>query len=277
MDAWSISESGSIEDINSHGDFSIRIFRPEEPEDLTQQVVETKKEKPPQVSKIPPLALPLDLKAGIKPIAVTNLEKKLRKKMEAMVEFPPAIWANEIPKTKRHAPGFLVGNIVHKALAHWDCLEYSKTRLLKLLRNYARSEGVFPHALLDAVERSHQLITSFRDHQLYQEINQATCRYHEVPFTVKAPAGIIHGIIDLLYKDRNDTWNLLDWKTEWAPAARIEEIAQLYFTQMTVYANAIYQTMRIYPEVGLCFIIPEVVYYRISEKELEKAWTEIGV
>jgi len=189
--------------------------------------------------------------------------------------FRPAIWRHERTKTKKRAPGYLIGNIVHKALAHWNCLEYSDSELLKLLDNYARREGVFSDALVDAVQRSHQMLMNLKNHSIYHNIRQAQQRYHEVPFTQTTSAGTLHGVIDLLYQDQNGTWHLLDWKTEWSPKAKIEENAQEHLMQMAAYANAVHQSIGVQPDVALCFMVPNIIICPFSSEILESVWSDV--
>ncbi len=191
-------------------------------------------------------------------------------------EIQPAIWANQRAAKSTRAPGYLIGNIVHRALAHWDCLAYSEGDLFHLLESYARREGVFSHALVDAVQRSYQMLRNLKDHHIYQDIQNAQRRYHELTFTLSAEIGILHGIIDLLYQDQSGAWHLLDWKTEWTPKADIEENAKQYLVQMAAYAQAAQRTLQAQPDVVLCFLYPDVALYQVPDEMVVDAWSDMN-
>jgi len=274
LDAWGIEVDGSDEENLDFGDFSIQVFRPEEPPETSQSATESIPEGL-SMRVIPPLALPLPIQPQLQPIAVTRLGQLLGQEKDEFAEFRPALWSHELPTSKKRAPGYLVGNIVHLALAQWDCLEYSESELLRLLENYVKREGVFSDALVDAVQRSHQMLMNLKNDEIYQSIQHAQQRYHEVPFTQMTPVGTVHGVIDLLYQDQNGAWHLLDWKTEWSPKAKIEENAQEHLMQMAAYANAVHQSIGVQPDVALCFMVPNIIICPFSSEILESVWSDV--
>ncbi|MCK4725411.1 MAG: hypothetical protein KAT29_06405, partial [Anaerolineales bacterium] len=178
LEAWSIDEAGPVVEIQSYKDFAIQVFRPIAPEELEQAVPDSIK-LPVKLKTIPKIAQPLSLKAQPQPIAITHLEQLVSLEDRAYPEFQPAIWANQRAERSTRAPGYLIGNIVHRALAHWNCLAYSEGDLFHLLESYAQREGIFSHALVDAVQRSYQMLRNLKDHQIFQDIQNAQRRYHE--------------------------------------------------------------------------------------------------
>jgi ATP-dependent helicase/nuclease subunit A len=274
LDVWKIEASGPQEESLDFGDFSIQVFHPDEPMETSERASESIPESP-GVLEIPPLAQPLPIRQRPQPIAVTSLEQMLDREEGEIAEFRPAMWSNERPTRIRRAPGYLVGNIVHMALAHWDCLEYPENQLLHLLENYARREGVFSDALVDAVQRSYKMLLNLKAHDIYQDIQNAQQRYHEMPFTLSTDAGTLHGIIDLLYQDQSGDWHLLDWKSEWMLRAEIEENSQQHLMQMAAYAQAAQKSLQVQPEVVLCFLSPGVDLYQFTDEMIVKAWSEV--
>jgi len=250
------------------------VFRPAEAPEIEEYSYEHESESQ-GLEQVPILAQPIRKQVQPQPIAVTRLEQLLSRQDGEVVEFRPAMWRSERPKRGRRAPGYLVGNIVHMALAHWECLEFSESERLRLLENYARREGVFPGALVDAVQRSNKALMDLKKHPFYEQICLAQERRHEVPFSLNTPVGILHGIIDLLYQDQNGRWYLVDWKTEWAPQANIEEIVQEHLLQMAVYTKAIQQALALQAEAALCFMVPNIKIYPLSVEKLEDAWAEV--
>jgi len=277
LDAMDIVEDGAAEETIDYDDFAIQVYRPAEPLKKTIKAVESIRENLEPLTFIPPLAQPLPVVRQKLPLAVTQLKKLTGREDSAVPEFRPAIWRHERTKTKKRAPGYLIGNIVHTALAHWNCLVYSDSELLQLLENYALREGVFSDALVDAVQRSHQMLMNLKNHSIYQNIQQAQQRYHEVPFTQTTSVGTLHGVIDLLYQDQNGAWHLLDWKTEWSPKAKIEENAQEHLMQMAAYSQAVQSELGFAPEVSLCYLYPKIILFPLSQSALDNVWKELIV
>ena len=263
MAVWGMEGDGPEEESLDFDGFAIQVFRPNTPPEMGERAGESDMVSP-GVSTLPPLALPLPVQRQRLPIAVTHIEQMLAQDENERRSLRPAIWNHERTAQPKRAPGYLVGNMVHRALADWQCLEASQAEVLQVLENSARREGVFTDALVDAVRRSYQILMNLTKHALYRSIQQAQRRYHEIPFTQTISAGTLHGVIDLLYQDQHDDWHLLDWKTEWSPKAKIEENAQGHLMQMAAYVKAIQQSMGIHPSVSLCFMVPHVVIYPIS-------------
>ena len=277
LDAMDIVEDGAAEETIDYDDFAIQVYRPAEPLKITKKAVESIRKNLEPMTSIPPLAQPLPAVRQKLPIAVTQLKQLIGREDSDVPTFRPAIWRHERTKTKKRAPGYLIGNIVHKALAHWNCLVYSDSELVQLLENYALREGVFADALVDAVQRSHQMLMKLKNHSIYQNIQQAQRRYHEVPFTQNTSVGTLHGVIDLLYQDQDGTWHLLDWKTEWSPKAETEENAQEHLMQMAAYSQAVQSGLGFSPVVSLCYLYPKVVLFPLSQSALENVWKELIV
>jgi ATP-dependent helicase/nuclease subunit A len=274
MDAWGIEPDGPEDEVLHAEHFAIRIFRPGEPEVFPEGSSDAVR-KTVGFNIIPQLAQPLPPQPQPYPLAVTRLEQLLTRDDNDLPEVRPALWASQRSDTSIRAPGFLIGNIVHKTLAHWDCLTYSDTALFRLLENYARREGVHPEALTHAVRTSHWMLMNLKQHRLYETVQQAVVKYHEIPFTLSSPLGTLHGVMDLLYRNLQGDWHVLDWKTEWAPQEKIEENAQRYRLQMAVYAQAAYNHLGTMPDVGLFFLSPKAVEYSFASEVMGNTLEEI--
>ena len=275
LEAWYLDEDGPEEEIQIYEDFAIQVFRPMAPEELKQAAVDSIKPSV-KLKTIPKIAQPLSPKAQPQPISVTHLEQLLSRENRDFPDIQPALWANQPAVNSTRAPGYLIGNIVHRALAHWDCLAYSEGDLIHLLESYAQREGIFSQALVDAVQRSYQMMRALKDHHIYQDIQNAQRRYHELTFTISADIGVLHGIIDLLYQDQSGAWHLMDWKTEWTPKADIEESAMRYLVQMAAYARAAQRTLQAHPDVVLCFLYPDAALYQVPDEMIVNAWSDMN-
>lgn len=276
LDAWSIDEDGLEEEAYSYEDFAIQVFRPTEPENRERVIVDSILQSV-KLNTIPSLVKPLSLSAQSQPIAVTHLVQLLNREDLDFPELQPALWSNQRGERSNRAPGYLIGSIVHRVLAQWDCLAYSEEELLRLIENYTRREGVFTHTLVDAVQRSYQMLLNLKKHDIYLEIQNAQQRFHELTFSLYEEVGVLHGIIDILYQDQSGVWNLVDWKTEWTPKTAIEKNAQQYLLQMAAYARAIQKNLHVQPKVQLCFLYPAVDLYCFTEELIANAWSEVSI
>jgi ATP-dependent exoDNAse (exonuclease V) beta subunit len=71
----------------------------------------------------------------------------------------------------------------------------------------------------------------------------------------------------LLYRDKNDLWNLIDWKTEWVNQQRMEELSREYNMQVDLYAQAVESFTGEHPRVYLCFLNPAVRVVELTRKK----------
>ena len=120
-----------------------------------------------------------------------------------------------VPAVRRpRAPAWVIGSLVHEALAAWrfpadpgfDFQRWGEARA----RGYGITDS---RQLVDAVRRSRQLLIRFRAHPLYNEMNRADQRLHEVPYSLVVDGQVESGIIDALYQ-RDGTWTLVEFKTD---------------------------------------------------------------
>ncbi len=274
MQAWGIEPDGLEDEAHPGDQFTIRIQRPKEPVVIQRLSPDTVR-KTSAIKIISPLAQPLPPLSQPQLMAVTRLEQLLSRDDNDLPEVRPALWASQRSGKSSRAPGYLIGNIVHRALADWDCLSYSEAELFRLLETYARREGVHPDAFTHAVRTAHWMLINLKQHRLYEAIQNAALKYREISFTLNSPVGMLHGVIDLLYQDPLGGWHVLDWKTEWSPQEEIEENAQLHLVQMAAYAQAAQYHLGILPEVGLFFLSPRAVEYKFPLKLIANAWAEI--
>ncbi len=269
METWSVSDEGDESEIVKFRDFSIRVHRPVEPPDKSSLIPELTRESPPEFHQMPLLAKPLPGSRERISVPATRLNQ-FDGGITAENRIRPAIWRSQRSDQSQRAPGYIVGNIVHRTLAHWECLAYGDDELFNVIENYAQTEGVFPSALADTVHRVHAILTHLKNHEIYEDVSRSTRRYHEVPFNLKTPGGTVHGVIDLLYQGQDEGWHLLDWKTEWTRRNDIQETARQHLPQLSAYAHAVERMVGVQPDVRLCFLVPEVRVHRFAEWEVEK-------
>lgn len=169
-------------------------------------------------------------------------------------DIPNRVW-QVVPTAKRpEAPAWVIGSLVHEALALW---RFPDPSFAEWITARAREYG-----LTDASQLGHaqaetaRLLHRFQQHDLYQEIATAERRLHEVPYSYQQDGNIETGYIDLLYQ-RSGRWTLVDFKTD-----RVRHKADLdklllekdYEEQVGRYGTAVSQLLGVMPQRTLCFL-----------------------
>ena len=272
LEAWNIEGQGEQTQRVPYDGYKIQVHRPVDQPDVVSSAPAATKHHPGQ-AEIDALAQPYPSIPEAPSIAVTKLDQLLQDGDQPR-ELLPALWAEEKQTSLNRAPGYMIGNIVHRALADWDCLSASEQELFQQLEKYAGREGVFPSAMTHAVKTARWMLGHVQNHLIFKQINAAKARHHEISFTLSSPVGMLHGVIDLLYQDESDNWHLIDWKTEWAPEDIVEESSEEHFTQMAVYAQAVKSELGFIPEVALCYLNPKMALFPFSHEFLVNTWKE---
>lgn len=159
-----------------------------------------------------------------------------------------------VPTVKhRTVPHWVIGKLVHEALAAWRFPDASFERWC-LAR--ARGHGITDaEQLKDAVKQTQKLLERFRGNALYIELC-ASERWHEVPYSLLVNGEVENGRIDVLYRCAS-AWRVIDFKTD-----RIRNEGELnakmakekYDEQAKRYARAIERLLGQTPQVSLCWL-----------------------
>jgi len=120
-----------------------------------------------------------------------------------------------VPAVKRpRAPAWVIGSLVHEALASWRFPADPDRDFERWGEARARGYGITDsQQLVDAVRRTRQLLLRFRSHSLYVEMDRADQRLHEVPYSLGVDGRVESGIIDALYQ-REGVWTIVEFKTD---------------------------------------------------------------
>jgi ATP-dependent helicase/nuclease subunit A len=120
-----------------------------------------------------------------------------------------------VPAVKRpRAPAWVVGSLVHEALAAWRFPIGPGLEFRRWGEARARGYGITDsQQLADAVRRSRQLLRRFRAHPLWEEMDTADMRWHEIPYSLEVSGNVESGSIDALYR-RHGIWTLVEFKTD---------------------------------------------------------------
>lgn len=164
---------------------------------------------------------------------------------------PERVWRIVPPGEGTTAPQWVVGKLVHAAIAHWRFEELDDWLLAK-----ARGLGVTDkRELRGGVSRAKRMLRRFQQHRLWTEIDTASVRQHETPYGWQDGDRIEQGVIDVLYR-RAGGWNLVDFKTN-----RLKTLADLaekdrkdYVKQVRNYLRATSALLGATPTGILCFL-----------------------
>jgi ATP-dependent exoDNAse (exonuclease V) beta subunit len=185
----------------------------------------------------------------------------------------------ETESLQERASHYLVGRVVHKALADWSCLAYLEPQLLDRLNEFARQAGAADDVASDAARKAQWMIGRVQRSSLYVEIDKAHSAqrfYSEVPFSLETEPVPLHGIVDLIYQHQAGLWHLIDWKTEWVDSDTSDNKAVFeHRHQIAAYAVAVERTLGVRPTVSLCFLNPGFRPIPISVEDVDTAWQEI--
>jgi ATP-dependent exoDNAse (exonuclease V) beta subunit len=153
-----------------------------------------------------------------------------------------------------HPPAAVVGVMVHKALERW--LFPGDQAFGRLLESVALNEGLVETSQRKrAIRLAHKLLERFKGHSLYEEIEVATDRHHEIPYTrAISNAWSDSGVIDLLYRV-NGQWKLIDFKVdEVRNEESLEEAMNSYRPQIRRYVQAARDLLGTEVAPALCFL-----------------------
>lgn len=128
---------------------------------------------------------------------------------------PQRVWRVAPAVARPRAPAWVVGSVVHDALAGWrfpdgdldvDFRRWAEAR--------ARSYGLTDRAqITDALSAAARLLDGFRGSELYSQMSAAERRLHEVPYSLETDGVAESRIIDALYRQAGH-WTLVEFKTD---------------------------------------------------------------
>jgi len=167
---------------------------------------------------------------------------------------PRRVW-RVVPSVQRpRAPAWVIGSIVHEALASWRFPDHTFALWAEAR---AHQYGVTDaRQLQHAARESARLLRRFQRHALCGEMDSAERRLHEVPYSLEVNGRVENGTIDALYF-RDGHWTIVEFKTD--TVRTVEGIEQLlsetdYRTQTQRYVLAVEQLLGVTPRAVLCLL-----------------------
>jgi ATP-dependent exoDNAse (exonuclease V) beta subunit len=172
----------------------------------------------------------------------------------AVSETPPRVWQVVPTAMQPEAPAWVIGSIVHEALALW---RFPGPAFAAWVTARARGFGLTdPQQLHHAQTETSRLLRRFQQHSLFQEIAASEKRLHEVPYSYQHNGAVETGRIDLLYWQEG-AWKLVDFKTDSVRnEAALQQLlaAKDYSQQVRRYGTVVQQHLGVAPQLFLCFL-----------------------
>ena len=156
------------------------------------------------------------------------------------IDPPLTVWRVAPPRPGFRAPAWLVGNLVHEALAEGRALDGAA--FSEWARARAASQGLTdPPRQRDAARRAAELVQRFRAHPLWRALQRAEVVHYELPYALPMGEVSEQGTLDILYRD-GDGWHVLDTKTDRFGSmdeARAAVVERGYVAQVRRYGRAV--------------------------------------
>ncbi len=180
---------------------------------------------------------------------------------------PQRVWRVVAPARRPRAPAWVVGSMVHEALARWRFPDATFERWAEArCRHYGLADAA---QTANAYHETAKLLQRFQAHALYADMSGADRRLHEVPYNLVVENGHVEsGIVDALYR-RAGSWTVVEFKTdEIRSVAKLQELLAEtdYLSQAGRYATAVERLLGSRPAVVLCLLdyAGEVHVYRLG-------------
>jgi ATP-dependent helicase/nuclease subunit A len=147
---------------------------------------------------------------------------------EEMAPIDPKVEAEErrpsqhawrvVPQGAGHYPRRVLGRLVHEALAQW---RFPASEFGAWAETVCRSCGLADASSIKrAAGDAARLLARFRQHSLFERMEAATRRLHEVPFSMMEEGSPSNGLIDALFLEPNGRWHLVEFKTDHIPRGK---------------------------------------------------------
>ncbi len=147
-----------------------------------------------------------------------------------------------------------VGKLLHQSIHRWEY--HDDEALQQFLERSALELGFLElEQRKRVVFKAKVYFKRLQEHPVYVEINQASRRYHEVPYELQDEPQNERGRLDVLYQTERG-WKIVDFKTDQlASLADLDEKRRSdYRTQLLRYQNSVFQQLKEMPVAQFCFL-----------------------
>jgi len=148
--------------------------------------------------------------------------------------------ADELPdpleRGRPHGIGLLTGNIAHRLFEEISRIPPGAEE--EALRRYLKEQEVSDPALQrQIIDSVLEMAVRFRNSDFGKAVLAADEHYSELPFAAAIGGGVVSGKIDKLYRC-DDTWHVLDYKTDRISHDEVEARTAHYRPQLMMYSLA---------------------------------------
>jgi ATP-dependent helicase/nuclease subunit A len=156
--------------------------------------------------------------------------------------------------------GRATGQIVHGCIRRWRFPR--DAGYAALAGALAREQALFDAAQLDqALQQVETLLNRLRQHSLWGELNGASLRRHEVPYSLLLRSGRVEtGYLDVLYRHAADSagWEIVDFKTDTIQSeGELRLLTERYSGQLRRYRRAVERLLGPVERARICFLDDE--------------------
>lgn len=147
-----------------------------------------------------------------------------------------------------------VGKLLHAAIHRWEYLH--DDALVQFLERSALEISIPDlEQRQRVIQQARQYLLRLQEHPIYEEIYQASKRYHEVPYETQDEPQNDRGRLDILYQTEQG-WKIVDFKTDYLTSLSDldEERRSAYQAQLLRYQNSVYQQLKEIPLAQFCFL-----------------------
>ncbi len=236
-------------------------------------------------AKAPRLAGPLEASIGRVEIAVTALgdfgrcpmmfhwrhELRVPRGMERGGEAAPAAME---PLERPRFDAAALGTLFHRCMELLDFASGRENEALPLLRRAAADLDMDESAIVPALsDELAAMVERLKGHAIWGRLAGAKQVFRELDFAMDCPPVTLRGQIDLLLRDAEGRWRIVDYKSDAVSAEGAAEHAKGYELQMLLYAAAVGRRLGEPPaSSALYFLRPgEEIAMDVSPGSLAKA------
>lgn len=147
-----------------------------------------------------------------------------------------------------------VGKLLHQAIQRWE-FRNAET-LQQFLERSAIQLGILDEAERRCViQRAKLFMQRLQKHPIYDEINHASRRYHEIPYELMDEPQNERGRLDVLYQTEGG-WKIVDFKTDHLKSlSDLQEDRRAgYRAQLLRYQHSVSKQISEKPLTQLCFL-----------------------
>ena len=189
--------------------------------------------------------------------------------LSGILERDPIATADQITPTRTREEALRLGVLVHGVLAAWDWDQTSTKE--NISQAIARIDRTVSTSL--SGEARHMLATFLQSEQA-AAIAAATQRHAELEFHLQLPTAgepvEMHGYLDMLYRDAEGRWCVVDYKTNVVAVEAIESAAEPYALQLYLYGLAVQRILGVEPHLSLYFLHSQRSYVAPSWSKLQR-------